>query len=131
MKKVFLTALFIILTCASCANAENFNCNNENMLATYRPYYTYNRNIYAKPKRCCAKTRSSYRYSHNKDIIKLRTENRKKRHRTPKRLPTMMPYPKAQNYSQPVSRFDKNYNIPQYSARKVSSGGITYYGSNR
>ena len=79
MKKVFLTALFIILTCASCANAENFNCNNENMLATYRPYYTYNRNIYAKPKRCCAKTRSAYRYSHNRDIIKLRTENRKKK----------------------------------------------------
>lgn len=140
MKKVFLTVLFIICMCVSVANAENIqsydvdnsmNCHSEELFAAYRPYYTYHRNIYAKPRKCCAKTRSSYRYAHNRDIIKVRTENRKHRRRTPKRLPTMVPYIKSEN-TQPISRFDKNYRIPQYSARRVSSGGITYYGtSNR
>ena len=28
-----------------------------------------------------------------------------------------------------ISRFDKNYKIPQSSQRKVSCGGMTYYNS--
>ena len=126
--------------CVSVANAENIqsydvdnsmNCHSEELLAAYRPYYTYHRNIYAKPRKCCAKPVQAIDMPTIESIIKVRTENRKHRRRTPKRLPTMVPYIKSENI-QPISRFDKNYRIPQYSARRVSSGGITYYGtSNR
>ncbi len=91
-----------------------------------RPVYPIAR--YARPVhpvRCCARPRPPYppNITH-RDIIMARTYYR--------RCPMYQQYytvktpPKQKEI---ISRFDKNYKIPQSSQRKVSCGGMTYYNS--
>lgn len=87
---------------------------------------------YARPVRpttCCARPRSPHPYMTNRDVIMRRTMYY--RHPVYRRYYAYDPVTNVRKVKEKevISRFDKNYTIPQSSQKKVSCGGMTYYNS--
>ena len=83
-----------------------------------------------RPTPCCAGPRPPYPPNMtNRDMIMMRTMC----YRRPVYRPYYYTYNPTRNVKvkekEVLSRFDKNYTIPQSSQKKVSCGGMTYYNS--
>lgn len=96
---------------------------NAGFLPRNNPYYyrtagyRYERG-FARPAHCCARPRSAYKYTHNRENINYRTQQR--RLVTTQRAQSM-----PQKNVQTISRFDKNYSIAP--TKRISANGVTFY----
>lgn len=149
MRKIFLT-LFLVIFASLNANAttqvyytntgvpayishgthparsiNNFGYNAGFLPPHNRIGYRYERNFARPINHRCAKPRTTHIYTHNHSIIMDRTYKRKQIMEMRKQSYRTSSYKQA---PQP-SRFDKNYQIN--SNKRISCGGVTYYGANQ